>query len=154
MQHIIIEQALSYLINNSTATIKPLNNKTIHLSLQDLPFDAYFICINNRVFVLSSANKVDVDIKLKTQAFISLFKGQNISQLLRNDEIIINGEVKTAQLLIDLLKQTNFNWEKELSKYTNNEFANKAAQVIKKFDNLEFVKDKLTQILIQPSVVK
>jgi ubiquinone biosynthesis protein UbiJ len=50
--------------------------------------------------------------------FLQLMQGEDLTELLRQDKIIIHGDVKTAQLLVDLLQQVEFDFEEELSKFT------------------------------------
>lgn len=159
MQHLILEQALKYLIANGNINLTPLNGKTIYFSLQDLPLEVNFVCTNNKIFVLSdTASGADIDVKLKSSVFLSLFKGENLTELLRQDKIIIHGDVKTAQLLVDLLQQIDIDLEELLSKYTGDIIAHQVGKLAKKIKKtssgnnpLETVKDELTTLLITPS---
>ncbi len=158
-QTIILEQALNRLITNGEVGISVLNGKTIGFSLQDLPLDVHFVCANERIFVLSATNKpTDVDIKLKSMVFISLLHGEDLTELLRQDKISIHGDVKTAQLLVDLLKEVDIDLEEIASKYTGDIIANQLGKLTKKFNPtnmesnnpLEIIKDGLTALLINP----
>lgn len=155
MQHFVLEQALNYLISQGKIDLGALNNKALRFTLEDLPLDVNFICTNDRVFVTTdTSTPTDVDIKLKSSVFLALFQGKDLTELLRQDKIIIHGDVKTAQLLVDLLQQVDVDFEELLSKYTGDIVAHQIGKVAKKFKNsnnpLEALKDELSALLIAP----
>jgi ubiquinone biosynthesis protein UbiJ len=157
MQHFVLEQALNYLIDHGNADLRALNGKTIYFVLEDLPLMVNFVCTNDRIFVTTDTNtSADVDIKLKSSVFLALFQGENLTELLRQDKIIIHGDVKTAQLLVDLLQQIDIDLEELLSKYTGDIIAHQLGKLSKNLkktnDNpLETLKDELATLLIAPS---
>ncbi len=163
MQHFVLEQALNYLIDQGDADIGSLNGKTIYFALDDLPLTLNFICTNNRIFVTTdTSSNADVDIKLKSNVFLSLLQGEEISDLLKQDKIIIHGDVKTAQLLVDLLKSAQIDFEEILSQYTGDIIANQIGNIARNLKGssntlnspIEAIKDELTSLLISPSKSK
>ena len=159
MQHFVLEQALNHLIDQGNADLSALNGKTMYFALEDLPLDVNFICTNDRIFVTTDTSAgADVDIKLKSSVFLALFQGEDLTELLRQDKIIIHGDVKTAQLLVDLLQQIDIDLEEVLSKYTGDIVAHQIGKLAKSFkasDNpLERLKDELTALLITPKKSK
>jgi ubiquinone biosynthesis protein UbiJ len=96
----------------------------------------------------------DVDIKLKSNVFLKLIQGEDLTELLRQDKIMIHGDVKTAQLLVDLLQQVEFDFEEALSKFTGDIVAHQVGKIAKKFkssdNSLASIKDKITNFLITP----
>ena len=163
MQHFALEQALNYLIQTGEIDLKPLDNKTIRFSLQDLPLDVNFVCTNDRIFVISDTGRnSDVDISLRAGVFFALFKGDDLTELLRQDKIVIHGDVKTAQLLVDLLQSVDIDLEEVLSQYTGDIVAHKAGKIAKNFKKiaqnssnpLDAIKDSLSALLITPTVSK
>jgi len=156
MQHFVLEQALNYLIDQGNADLSTLNGKTLHFALEDLPLNVNFVCTNDRIFVTTDTSAdADVDIKLKSSVFLALFQGKDLTELLRQDKIVIHGDVKTAQLLVDLLQQLDIDLEEALSKYTGDIIAHQVGKMAKKFktsDNpLEALKNELTTLLVAPS---
>ncbi|AYQ55874.1 Protein YigP (COG3165) clustered with ubiquinone biosynthetic genes [Bathymodiolus thermophilus thioautotrophic gill symbiont] len=156
MKTLILENALNHLLSTHQVDISPLEGKTIRLSLQDFPLDVYFICTNNRFFVVTSSDVVDVEITLTVSAFSDLLKKTELHDMLRQDKIIIHGDVKTAQLLVDILQQLDF--EEVLSQWTGDIIAHQAGKVIKHLKSsdrpISAFKDKIAAILINPKVVK
>jgi ubiquinone biosynthesis protein UbiJ len=65
----------------------------VHFSLQDFPIEVNFICTNARIFVTTDiTTHADVDIKLKSSVFLQLMQGEDLTELLRQDKIIIHGK--------------------------------------------------------------
>lgn len=156
MQHFVLEQALNYLIDQGKADLSALNGKTLHFALEDLPLNVNFVCTNNRIFVTTDTSiGADVDIKLKSSVFLALFQGEDLTELLRQDKIIIHGDVKTAQLLVDILQQIDIDFEEMLSKYTGDIIAHQVGKLTKNFKTsnnpLEAIKNELTTLFVAPS---
>jgi len=156
MQHFVLEQALNYLIDQGNVDLSALNGKTLHFALEDLPLNVNFVCTNNRIFVTTNTSiGADVDIKLKSSVFLALLQGEDLTDLLREDKIIIHGDVKTAQLLVDLLQQIDIDFEEMLSKYTGDIIAHQVGKLTKNFKTsnnpLEAIKNELTTLFVAPS---
>lgn len=161
MQYFVLERALNFLIQTGAINTAPLDSKIIQFSLQDLPLEVNFICTNDRIFVVSDTDKsVDVDIKLSSSVFFALFKGENLTELLRQDRIKIHGDVKTAQLLVDMLEAVDVDLEEVLSQYVGDIAAHEIGKIATAFkrtaqksDNLfEALKDSLSDLIISPAV--
>jgi ubiquinone biosynthesis protein UbiJ len=160
VHYLFIQQAINYLVESGSINIDQLNGKTARFSILDLRLNVDFVCNNDRVHVLSGSNIApDVDIKLSMSVFIALFQGEDLTELLRQDKIVINGDVKTAQLIVDLLNNADIDLEEELSKYTGDIVAHKVGTISKKFIELsaaastplEAIKEGLIKILVRPS---
>ncbi|CAB9544499.1 hypothetical protein [uncultured Gammaproteobacteria bacterium] len=158
MKTLILENALNHLLSTHQVDISPLEGKTIRLSLQDFPLDVYFICTNNRFFVVTNSDVTDVEITLTMSAFADLLKQAKLHDMLRQDKIIIHGDVKTAQLLVDILQQLDFDFEEVLSQWTGDIIAHQAGKVVSHLKSsdrpISAFKDKIAAILINPKVVK
>ncbi len=153
---VILEKALNHLLKTQQIDINALENKTIYFSLQDLPIEVNFICANSRIFVTSESAKraTDVDVKLQLESFLALIRGKNLTDLLRQDKIVVHGDIKTAQLLFDLLQQVEFDFEEELSKYTGDIIAHQVGKIVKKVQStknpLDLIKDKTVNLFVAP----
>ena len=117
---------------------------------------------NSRVFVMDMYDKknVDVDIELNKTAFLSLFSGASFEELIENDEIEINGNIKTAQQLADLIALTSIDVEELVSHYTGDIIAHQLGKSIKliksksgndKVNIVETLKNDLTTLLVAPN---
>ncbi len=157
MKYIILQRALNYLFEVHQIDTQLLDGKVIYFSLQDLPIKVNFVCTNERIFVTNNTDATsDVNIKLHLSSFLALIRGQSLAELLRQDKIIIHGDIKTAQLLVDLLQQIEFDFEEELSKYTGDAVAYKVGKIMKKFKSSDnsstSIKDKITKFIIAPKL--
>lgn len=161
MPHFVLEQALNFLIQKGAIDLAPLDKKTIRFCLQDWPLEVNFVCTNARIFVLNATHSPsNVDITLNTDVFFALFKGENLTELIRQDKIIIHGEVKTAQLLVDVLESVDVDLEEILSHYTGDIIAHESGKIAQKLKQtakdsahpLETIKNSLSDFLIRPDV--
>jgi len=120
MFRLTLEKTLNHLINTNNIDTEGLNNKIIGLSVDEFNLKLLFMFTNSRVFVMEMQDQqnINVDIKLNKTAFLSLFKGASFEELIESDEIDINGSVKTAQQLADLLALVSIDVEELVSNYT------------------------------------
>ena len=156
MQHFLLEQALNYFIRQNKVDLSTLNGKTLFFTLEDLPLSFNFICTNNRIFVTTQDDiTADVDVKLHARVFLALIQGENLTDLLRQDKIKIHGDVKTVQLLVDLLQKIDIDLEEMLAKHTGDIVAHQLGKVAKNLSKstnpIDSFKDELTTLLIAPS---
>ena len=162
MFRLSLEKALNHLINTNNIDTERLNNKIIRLSVDEFNLRLLFMFANSRVFVMEMHDQqnFDVNIKLNQTAFLSLFKGASFEELIENDEIDINGSVKTAQQLADLIALASIDVEELVSHYTGDIIAHqlgKSIKLIKTKPNndqvniIETLKNDLKTLLVAPS---
>jgi len=164
MFRLTLEKTLNHLINTNNIDAEGLDNKIIGLSVDEFNLKLLFIFTNSRVFVMEMHDQqnvgVDVDIKLNKTAFLSLFKGASFEELIESDEIDINGSVKTAQQLADLIALASIDVEELVSHYTGDIIAHQLGKSIKlvkgttnrdKVNIIETLKNDLTTLLVAPS---
>jgi len=162
MFRLTLEKTLNHLINTNNIDTEGLNNKIIGLSVDEFNLKLLFMFTNSRVFVMEmhEQQKVDVDIKLNKTAFLSLFKGASFEELIESDEIDINGSVKTAQQLADLIALASIDVEELVSHYTGDIIAHQLGKSIKlvkgkankdKVNIVETLKNDLTTLIVAPS---
>ena len=162
MFRLTLEKTLNHLINTNNIDTERLNNKIIGLSVDEFNLKLIFMFTNSRVFVMEMQNQqnINVDIKLNKNAFLSLLKGASFEDLIESDEIEINGSVKTAQQLADLIALASIDVEELVSHYTGDIIAHqlgKSAKLIKtktnndKVNIVETLKNDLTTLLVAPS---
>jgi len=162
MFRLTLEKTLNHLINTNNIDTEGLDNKIIGLSVDEFNLKLLFMFTNSRVFVMEmhEQQKVDVDIKLNKTAFLSLFKGASFEELIESDEIDINGSVKTAQQLADLIALASIDVEEFISHYTGDIIAHQLGKSIRlvkgktnndKVNIIETLKNDLTTLLVAPS---
>jgi len=162
MIRLTLEKTLNHLINTNNIDAEGLDNKIIGLSVDEFNLKLLFMFTNSRVFVMEMHDQqnVDVDIQLNKTAFLSLFKGASFEELIESDEIDINGSVKTAQQLADLLALVSIDVEELVSHYTGDIIAHQLGKSIKlvkgktnsdKVSIIETLKNDLTILLVAPS---
>ena len=162
MFRLTLEKTLNHLINTNNIDTEGLNNKIIGLSVDELNLKLLFMFTNSRVFVMEMQDQqnINVDIKLNKTAFLSLFKGASFEELIESDEIEINGSVKTAQQLADLIALTSIDVEELVSHYTGDIIAHQLGKSIKlvkgkanndKVNIVEALKNDLITLLVAPS---
>ncbi|MGE4593952.1 MAG: SCP2 sterol-binding domain-containing protein [Gammaproteobacteria bacterium] len=161
MLRLALEKTLNLLIANGVVKLGKLEGHNIALHIPELGLNLCFVCINSRIYVLEAQQQSpDVDITLNRLAFLSLFKGKELKDLLANDEVVINGNVKVAQTLSDLFAETSIDVEELISQYTGDIVAHQLGKVIRfakkrPDDNLndivETLKDDLSTLLVAPS---
>jgi len=164
MFRLTLEKTLNHLINTNNIDTEGLNNKIIGLSVDEFNLKLLFMFTNSRVFVMEMHDQqnvdVDVDIKLNKTAFLSLFTGASFEELIESDEIDINGSVKTAQQLADLIALASIDVEELVSHYTGDIVAHQLGKSIKlvkgkanndKVNIVETLKNDLTTLLVAPS---
>ena len=161
MFRLTLEKTLNHLINTNNIDAEGLDNKIIGLSVDEFNLKLLFMFTNSRVFVMEMHDQqnVDVDIKLNKTAFLSLFKGASFEELIESDEIDINGSVKTAQQLADLIALASIDAEELGSRYTGDIIAHQLGKSIKlvkgttnsdKVNIIETLKNDLTTLLVAP----
>ena len=162
MFRLTLEKTLNHLINTNNIDVEGLDNKIIGLSVDEFNLKLLFMFTNSRVFVMEMHDQqnVDVDIKLNKTAFLSLFKGASFEELIESDEIDINGNIKTAQQLADLIALASIDVEELVSHYTGDIIAHQLGKSIKlvkgrwnidKVNIIETLKNDLTTLLVVPS---
>ena len=162
MFRLTLEKTLNHLLNTNNIDAGGLENKIIGLSVDEFNLKLLFMFTNSRVFVMEMHDQqnVDVDIKLNKTAFLSLFKGASFEELIESDEIDINGSVKTAQKLADLLALASIDVEELVSHYTGDIIAHQLGKSIKlikgkankdKVNIVETLKNDLTTLIVAPS---
>ena len=162
MFRLTLEKTLNHLINTNNIDTEGLNNKIIGLSVDEFNLKLLFMFTNSRVFVMEMQDQqnINVDIKLNKTAFLSLFKGASFEELIESDEIEINGSVKTAQQLADLIALASIDVEELVAHYTGDIIAHQLGKSIKlakgkanndKVNIVETLKNDLTTLLVAPS---
>ncbi len=162
MFRLAIEKALNHMINANSVDISFIDNKIISLNVDEIDLSLFFLCLNARIFVINNTQnkKTDVEIRMNKESFLSLFKGVTLEDLIEKEDIEINGSIKTAQQLADLLASSSIDIEELISQYTGDIIAHQVGQSFKQIKNMplkndgsiiDTLKEELTTLLIAPS---
>ena len=162
MFRLAIEKALNHMINANSVDISLIDNKIISLNVDEIDLSLFFLCLNARIFVINNTQnkKTDVEIRMNKESFLSLFKGVTLEDLIEKEDIEINGSIKTAQQLADLLASSSIDIEELISQYTGDIIAHQVGQSFKQIKNISLkndgsiidtLKEELTTLLITPS---
>ena len=162
MFRLAIENALNHMINVNNIDIAHIDNKIISLRVDDIDLGSFFLCLNSRIFVIDNNQnkKTDVEIIINKTSFLLLFKGVTLEDLIEKEDIEINGSIKTAQQLADLLASSSIDIEELISQYTGDIIAHQIGRSFKQIKKISLSNDKsmvenlkaeLTTLLIAPS---
>jgi len=162
MLRLSLEKILNRLIDTSGIDIEALESKKINLELAELNMVITFVFTNSRIFVIKSkeVDNVDVAIKLNKDAFLSLLSGTSLDELMDNEEVVVNGNVRVAKKLSEMLALSSQDIEEAVSHYTGDIVAHQIGKAIRLTKDkiagstaspIEAIKDELSTILIAPS---
>ena len=143
MFRLTIEKALNHMVNVNNIDIAHIDNKIVSFRVEDIDLSLFFLCLNSRIFVIDNSQnkKTDVEIKMNKASFLSLFKGAALEDLIEKEDIEINGSIKTAQQLADLLASSSIDIEELISQYTGDIIAHQIGRSFKQIKNLSLSSD-------------
>jgi len=149
MAHFLLEIAINKFCNNANIDLSELDGQRINLKVAMTPFETNFIFLNNRVHVLATdSSSSDAEIIIEPKVVKSLFNKTPAKELLKKDEIKITGNVKSAQLLLEVIEQVDFDVEEIMANIFGDmpsQAMIKAGNLLKEnidFENLSFEKLK------------
>ena len=162
MSRLAIEKALNHMINANSVDIALIDNKIISLNVDDINLSLFFLCLNSRIFVINNTEnkRTDVEIRMNKASFLSLFNGVPLEDLIEKEDIEINGSIKTAQQLADLLASSSVDIEELISQYTGDIIAHQVGRSFKHIKNMSLkndgsiidtLKEELTTLFVAPS---
>lgn len=112
----IINQALAKNINQRVSTSE-LQGKYLTLDISELgtPFTIGFN--DDKAYVLTQASEADCVISTSLSTLIELKQSQQLTELIKQDKLDIQGELKTAQQFAQLFEALTIDWQSELAKH-------------------------------------
>ena len=116
---LIINKALS--LNNKSLSFTAVAQKTLTLELAELPFSLCFTVDNASspigVIVRSNAECSDCTIKTSISTLKKLKAKQSLTQLIKQDELDVSGDIKIAQQFANIAQSLEIDWQTELAKH-------------------------------------
>ena len=117
---LIMNKALA-LNNNKSVSFSAVAQKTLTLALAELPFTLCFTVNTTAnqavVIVRSSAEFSDCTINTSINTLNKLKAQQSLTQLIKQDELDVTGDIKIAQQFANIAQSLEIDWQTELAKH-------------------------------------
>ena len=126
----MLNQALSY-DDSAQYKISRLENKKLAVELTDLSMSVTLKVFNHKVLVSSQLEDADCQIKTTTSGLKKLSDASQITALIKNDELELDGDLHVAQAFSSLFMDNDIDWQEWLSDYIGDAAAYKLSQLIK-----------------------
>jgi len=124
-----VETAINKLLrlsSNSDSALDALAGHVVHIKLNEYKKPLFFYINNRRVEVLGRyEGDVSVVLTLGIDTLIALKNKHNISELIKSDQLIIDGDTKVLQQFADLITELDIDWAQHLSSYTGDVLAHR-----------------------------
>ena len=111
-----VNQALALNINGGNV-LSALEEKTLTLVLTELGFPLSFSINENNVLVTSLTERSDCTIKTSVKTLLELKKEQQITELIKQEKLDVQGDIKVAQLFANITESLEIDWQSELAKH-------------------------------------
>jgi ubiquinone biosynthesis protein UbiJ len=111
----VINQFLHYNLHGTRA-LKPLSGKTLTVKLAELPFPLSFTISHEKIHVTTSDEHNDCCLITSISTLIELNKEQQLTDLIKNDKLDIQGDLKVAQRFAEIAQTLDIDWQSELAK--------------------------------------
>jgi len=139
----IINKALSLNINDNT-DLNALHNKCFTIVLAELNFPLCFSVYQQQILVNSVADNSDCTIVTSLKTLKDFQKNQQLTELIKQDKLDINGDLKLAQQFANIAQNLTIDWQSELAKHIGDIATYKFSRVAKVLtDKLTFFKNQV-----------
>lgn len=145
---IIINKALS-LNEQGTEDLTRLSQKTLTIILEELgfplSFSVYTSSKNNQILVTTISQSADCTIKTSIKTLIQLQKEKKLTELIKQDKLDIDGDIKTAQGFASLAEIIDIDWQSEVARHIGDIPTYKLSQLLDKLcSKLSFAAKQIT----------
>lgn len=134
LAHSFIEPSVNKLLNfdpESGTRLAKLENKSLSVRLTDLSLSIKFQVLNSRVLLSSNIDGYDCLVTTSSQYLRSLSDASQLTKLIKQDNLELDGDLAIAQSFSELLINNNIDWQELLSSYFGDAVAHKIAVAIK-----------------------
>lgn len=142
---LIINKALT-LNNNNTIPFSVVAQKTLVLTLAELPFSLCFTAntsANKTVIIVRSACEFnDCTINTSIKTLNKLKAKQSLTQLIKQDELDVIGDIQIAQQFATIAQSLDIDWQTELAKHLGDIPVHKLLQLSNKITKSIFATSK------------
>ena len=139
----VINQFLRYNLHGTLA-LKPLSEKTLTVKLAELAFPLSFTISHEKIHVTTNDEHSDCCLITSVSTLIELKKEQQLTDLIKNDKLDIQGDLKVAQRFAEIAQTLDIDWQSELAKRIGDIPAYKLGRLGQNFLNkLNFVTEQI-----------
>ena len=134
----ILNQTLALNINDNLM-LSVLNEKSLTIMLAELGFPLTITVINNALLV-NTYNTTDESIHHCTintslQTLWQLKQQQQLTELIKQDKLDLQGDIKIAQQYANLFENIDIDWQSELAKHIGDIATYQLSQGLQRFQN-------------------
>lgn len=123
----IINKALSLNIN-SNDQLNSLEQKTLAIKLAELGFPLCLSIDEGTVLVTKLIDRADCTVTTSIKTLQELKKEQQLTELIKQDQLDIEGDIKVAQYFASLAETLDIDWQTELAKHIGDIATHKLVQ--------------------------
>ncbi|GGO65943.1 ubiquinone biosynthesis accessory factor UbiJ [Bowmanella pacifica] len=117
----------------SQLRLAALDGKRMRIKLQELPWPLTFAFSSRIDVLMDEEQQVDCEmaLSLSLSHINEMQDPANISALIQDKKLSLNGDMHTAQSFSALMKELDIDWEEHLSRYTGDVFAHESVRLLK-----------------------
>lgn len=124
-----LANALLSLDDKSQQRLTALSGKSLKVTLNELPWPLTLVFSNQIDVQVNSEGSADCDIALSIATLDKLKDSSQISQLIKENSLILEGDINIAQQFSALIRELNIDWEEQLSAYTGDVVAHQVFKI-------------------------
>ena len=111
-----VNQALALNINGNNV-LSALEQKTLTILLTELGFPLSFSINENNFLVTSLTERSDCTVNTSVKTLLELKKEQQITELIKQEKLDVQGDIKVAQLFANIAESLEIDWQSEIAKH-------------------------------------
>lgn len=112
----VVNKTLSMNINDNNQ-LALLEQKTLAVKLSELGFPLCFSVHHEKILVTKLLDRADCTITSSINTLKTLQKEQQLTELIKQNRLDIEGDLKIAQQFASLAEQLDIDWQSELAKH-------------------------------------
>ncbi len=117
--------------------LSPLVGRRLKVEIAELKVPLTFVVAEQKIHILSAKGEANhCAIKTSLSALKTLQDPNQITQLIKQGQLELTGDLQLAQQVSELVKQTDIDWEEHLSDYIGDGLAHKVTTRFKHFGGL------------------
>jgi len=139
---LLINKTLS--LNTHSVGLNKLEQKTLTIILSELNFPLSFSVDNSKILVSGLTERADCTINTSINTLQKLKAEQQITALIKQDQLDLIGDIKVSQQFASLAENLNIDWQSELANHIGDVPTYKLVQLGKKIScKLQFATQQI-----------